>query len=69
MVFTIENSSSGKYVFDNNMLVTSKAGQYAHGYGLKIVKDVINKHNGSIYIKPEKEKFTVEIYLKTEDNA
>lgn len=69
LVFTIENSSSGKYVFDNNMLVTSKAGQYAHGYGLKIVKDVINKHNGSINIKPEKEKFTVEIYLKTEDNA
>lgn len=45
---------------------TSKRDKYAHGFGLKSVKSIVNKYDGDIKITSEKNLFTVSILLPSD---
>ena len=59
-----ENSSSGKYTFEDDRLVTSKQDKRVHGFGMRIMNDVIDNHNGVMVISPEPTRFVTEIYIQ-----
>lgn len=59
---TIVNSYSGKV--DVNKLTTTKTDKESHGYGLQIIKSIINAYDGSIVFKTSDDEFTVEILIK-----
>lgn len=45
---------------------TGKGDKYAHGFGLKSVKSIVNKYDGDIKITSEKNLFTVSILLPSD---
>lgn len=49
---------------DVNKLTTTKTDKENHGYGLQIMKSVINAYDGSIVFKTSDDEFTVEILIK-----
>lgn len=61
----IENTMRGVLVLDENGLPqTSQKDKRNHGLGLRNVKRVVEKYNGTYDIRIEKETFITEIYLK-----
>ncbi len=53
----VENSKSQEVVLDNNNIVTTKENKELHGYGLNIIKDLIHKNNGTVYVEDKGESF------------
>ena len=58
----IKNPTNGKYNIVNNKILTTKTGDN-HGYGLKIIKSMVKKCDGSIDIEPEASFFAVNIII------
>lgn len=61
--FVIENSFDGFLKKNNGVIVSRKKHYYNHGFGLKNVIEIIEKKNGFIDIKYEKNYFRVIINL------
>jgi Signal transduction histidine kinase regulating citrate/malate metabolism len=60
----LENSCREEAVFDKNgMLKTSKADSRDHGWGMKIVQEIVSKYHGEIRIFTEENRFKAEVYL------
>lgn len=59
---TVVNSYSEKVDF--NKLTTTKTDKENHGYGLQIIKSVINAYDGSIVFKTSEDEFTAEILIR-----
>jgi len=57
----IENSHNGNLKFANARIETTKSNKEDHGYGSLIIDDIVSKYKGNIELKPEAEKFSVEI--------
>ncbi len=65
-VLTCTNSCDNKPIIQNNSLLTSKKDKMLHGYGIKSIKNIVNKYNGNYewsYDSNEKE-FTTTVVFK-----
>lgn len=60
----LENSYKDKPVFDKNRIPkTSKSDSRNHGWGLQIVREVVDRYHGEIRYFTEKGKFKTEVYF------
>jgi len=68
----IENTFDGKIKTENNRIITTNRDREKHGYGLKNVKHIIAKYDGTLVVNYTKEIFSVDIILyiskKTQQN-
>jgi len=63
----IENSYSGKLTLENEHLKTTKiSNSNHHGFGIKIIKDIVEKYNGTYKFINTDNVFRVEISFGTE---
>lgn len=60
---TMKNRISASVLLNNPDLKTKKSNKNQHGYGLKSIRDIANKHEGRIDIYEEEEYFVVDILL------
>ncbi|MDC7288788.1 ATP-binding protein [Blautia schinkii] len=67
LYLTIENSASSDW--PRGHFATTKKDKRNHGLGLKIVRDIVKKDHGRIYIKEEDSRFTAEIFLPAIKNT
>lgn len=56
------NTYDGKIKMKNKSIITTKKDDN-HGYGLKIIKDIVKKYNGEINLEYDENKFTINIML------
>ncbi len=59
----MENSMLGNIKMDNNKIITSKKDKENHGYGLLNIRRTVEKYEGIMKLKDEKDKFTIEILI------
>lgn len=62
----VVNPYIGEINYKDGVYNTSKGDKYAHGFGLKSVKSIVNKYDGDIKITSEKNLFTVSILLPSD---
>ena len=62
----IENTCPGASVSKEQLPKTTKKDAKNHGIGLKSIQKTVNKYNGSIEIKQEKQSFILFLYLPME---
>jgi sensor histidine kinase regulating citrate/malate metabolism len=60
----VENSYSGDELITNNKQKTSKRDKLNHGYGLTIIREIVEKYNGIMIVSGENNVHKVEIILK-----
>lgn len=60
----IVNSYSQPVVKEKGKILTSKADSKNHGYGLKLIDDIVRKYEGNLQIDAEENIFTVVAQLK-----
>lgn len=60
----ITNSVAEKVEINENHVKTSKKEKNIHGFGLKSINNIVQKHNGSILISQGENTFSVNIQLK-----
>lgn len=60
---SIKNTVDKKVIVVDNSIVTSKSDKLNHGYGLKIVKSIVNKYNGLLNILCDDEWFAVSVLI------
>lgn len=58
LLIKISNSYIGAIKRENGYLITTKSDKANHGYGLKSVKEVVEKYNGSLEIETGENTFT-----------
>ncbi len=63
---TVKNSISGSVLNENPKLKTSKKDKSAHGYGIRSIKNIAEKYNGSVNFLDENGYFLTEIWLELE---
>jgi len=63
---TVKNSISESVLKNNPDLKTGKPDKSSHGFGIKSVKNIARKYEGSADFKEESNKFLAEIWLKLE---
>ena len=63
---SVYNTFNGNVRKEGNRLVTTKKEKSKHGLGMNNVKAVVEKYDGSINIKTDKEFFKVDIILYLE---
>ena len=63
IVIKVENSMEVKPIIKNNNLLTSKADDKLHGWGIKIVKSAVEKYGGVIKYTVSEDKFRVVVTL------
>lgn len=68
MFINIANSTAEKAVCKNGCFITSKQDKKSHGYGLKSVQRVVDRHDGVISYQVESNTFEVEITFFDMDN-
>lgn len=61
LYFQIENYYEGKIRFKNGMPITSKKDKENHGIGLKSIKFIVEKYNGSLQIKKDNGIFSLRL--------
>ena len=60
----VKNSIAGSVLDKNPNLITNKKDKSAHGYGIRSIKNIAGKYNGSVDFKEENGCFVAEIWLK-----
>lgn len=63
---TVKNSIACSVLDENPKLKTSKKDKSAHGYGIRSIKNIVNKYNGSVDFWEEDSCFVSEIWLELE---
>ncbi|MBD5156128.1 MAG: GHKL domain-containing protein [Butyrivibrio sp.] len=63
---TVKNSISSSILKNNPELKTDKSNKNEHGYGIRSIKDIAKKYDGSVEFKEENGNFIAEIWLKME---
>lgn len=63
---TVKNSIAGSVLGENPKLKTSKKDRSAHGYGIRSIKNIAEKYNGSVDFLEENGYFITEIWLELE---
>lgn len=63
---TVRNSIVGSVLDENPKLKTSKKDKSAHGYGIRSIKNIAEKYNGSVDFLEENGYFSTEIWLELE---
>lgn len=63
---TVKNSISASVLSNNPDLKTDKSDKNEHGYGIRSIKDIAKKYDGSVEFKEENGNFISEIWLKME---
>lgn len=63
LYITVENSYCGLIREENGKFFTIKRNKELHGYGLKNVKRVVDKYNGTMEIRYSDQRFIVDIML------
>lgn len=66
-IVRLTNSSSGRYEFDDESLVTLKQDKLSHGFGLKMIREIVEKYNGIFELHPESDCFRAELLLRIAD--
>lgn len=59
----VRNSISESVLKNNPSLSTSKSDRSVHGFGIKSIRNIARKYEGSVEFKEENGKFLVEIWL------
>ena len=59
----VNNKSTGEYSFTSSGALLSNQISIEHGIGLNRVKEIVEKYEGFMQIKPEEEAFTVKILI------
>lgn len=59
LLIKISNSYIGAMKRENGYLITTKSDKANHGYGLKSVREVVEKYNGSLEIETGENTFTI----------
>lgn len=67
IIFT--NTYFGTIVEKNNYFVTSKENSDEHGFGLKIVEEILKKSNGFLSITYDSEIFTVNVQIPKKQSS
>ena len=62
----ITNPISGELKFKNGEYISTKKDSKDHGLGLKSVKNIVERYNGSIYFTEENGRFVVKAVLLME---
>lgn len=62
----VKNNISVSVLDDNPNLETDKDNKAEHGYGIRSIKDIAKKYDGSVEFVEENGKFIAEIWLKME---
>lgn len=67
-VIKIFNSYTGQLNFNGDIPLTTKRDRTSHGYGLKSIKHIVEKYNGTMSIKTEMKVFAVTIAFSAARN-
>lgn len=59
----VENCYEGELAYENGIPATTKQDKRFHGFGLKSIRDVVSKYNGSMTISTQGEWFELRILL------
>lgn len=62
---TVVNTASHDVVIKNNMLLTTKSDKALHGYGLKLIRQIVEKYGGAYTLSCQDQTFTIDILLPT----
>lgn len=65
-LISVKNSIASSVLTNNPDLKTDKSDKSEHGFGIKSIKDIASKYEGSVDFKEENGKFVAEIWLKME---
>lgn len=57
------NYFAGKLVFNNGIPVTTKGDRMNHGFGIKSIRNIVEKYNGNILIKTNGDRFILDIMV------
>lgn len=68
LLIRIVNTYSHTLKIRNGIYLTTKSQKNNHGYGLKSVKKMIEKYNGTLEISQQEHKFTVDVLLYISGN-
>ena len=63
LLIKIANPFSNEIKKSGDKVITTKTDKTNHGYGLKSVKETVEKYDGTIEINPEDNIFTVTVVL------
>lgn len=68
LTIDITNSKSNNYIQDNDHFVTWKEDKKLHGYGLKIIHEIMEKYEGEIQCRDYGNYFNAKVMLKYKIN-
>ncbi len=63
VIIHVYNYYEGKLRFDEDLPVTSKADKSGHGYGMKSIRNIVEKYKGELNIRTDNGVFSVSIAL------
>ena len=69
LLLRISNPTIGTTVEKNKLPSTTKADKRSHGIGLKNVRDIAKKYNGTLRVEAENGEFSAEILLEINDET
>lgn len=69
IVIQFENYFQGNLEIVNDLPVTTKSDKQRHGYGMKSVKYIVEKYDGNISFKVEKDRFKVIIMIPLKEQS
>ena len=62
---TVANAVMQDIVIKDNVLLTTKSDKALHGYGLKLIRQIVEKYNGAYTLSCQERIFTIAIVLPT----
>lgn len=68
LLLTVQNPvGAGKKLNKNQMPATTKSDKRAHGIGLRNVRDIVKKYNGTLQLSAENGVFTAELFVELQE--